>query len=608
MRLSPVSARRRWSRSFFLIVAVASTACGGDSPTEVGDDGPRPALLAFLAQPSDATAGEVVGPVRVAVLDSAGNLVRSDGVAVTVSLDASTNPDGATLEGGRTAISADGVATFESLSVETAHDGYTLVVETAGVDPVLSNTFAVTPAAAARLAVLRQPDIAEGLTPFDPAFEVAVQDAFGNFVPDAAGFVNVALAVNPTGRPSLGGTISQEIVDGVATFADLRLSIPAEGYVVEASSDGLASATSDEIIVRLTFSQVSAGFKHACGVTVMGFAYCWGSNAFGQLGDQSFEDSAFPVPVANIFRYDQLSAGRDHTCGIVSNTANTFCWGSNSSGQLGISATGNRNVPTVVQDGGRDYTLVSAGSFHTCAIDSDFSAFCWGSNQDGALGDGTETQRDAPVAVAGDLLLRRISAGNGHTCATAGFSLFGGSWETYCWGGLNQFGQVGDGTTTQRILPTPVSGGLNFSSVSAGGAYSCGLTADDVVHCWGLNADGRVGDGTSIDRTTPVPVAGGLEVEALEARVFHACAITTGGETYCWGGNASGGLGDGTTVDRNQPTLVSGGIDFTMVSPGFGLTCGVDVDGAGYCWGANDAGQLGDGSFEPRLTPIRVGS
>lgn len=588
-------------------IVVVVLGCEGSTVAPVEEPEPQPpARLAFLTQPRGAVAGAAINPaVRVAVLDSAGNLASDAAIPVSISLDG--NPGGAGLLGELTVLSAAGIAEFDALALDRTGSGYTLAASATGLGGATSEPFGIEPAAAARLAIVSQPDTVEGLVAFGSPIEVEIQDEFGNHIPAATTTVSVALATNPTGRTDLAalggltGTLVEAADDGVARFADLRIGLPGSGWVIEATADGLQSALSEEITVRLTFADVAAGYSHACGITTAGFAYCWGRGASGRLGDGASVDRTFPTPVASARRFLDLTIGRDHTCGRAASSADTYCWGSNFTGQLGTGGPqGAEPEPTAVV-GGHAFDRVIAGSFFTCGVTAQSEAYCWGSNQDGTLGDGTsDSWSTAPRRVAGQLRFREVSGGNGHACGVTSAS------DAYCWGGVNQYGALGDGTTTPRTLPTAVVGGISFANVSAGGAFSCGLDNGGSAWCWGYNEDGRVGDGTFVSRDAPVPVAGGMQFTSLESRVIHTCALTSAGTAWCWGRNTFGNLGDGTTANRNQPTPVAGGLSFARLSVGTHLTCGVTADGQAYCWGRNDFGQVGDGTTENRLTPTRV--
>ena len=243
---------------------------------------------------------------------------------------------------------------------------------------------------------------------------------------------------------------------------------------------------------------------------------------------------------------------------------------------------------------------ISMGLTHTCAITPSQQLNCWGDNQDGELGDGTTTQRLSPTVAAGGLHFTRVSTLGVFSCGIA-------SGAAYCWGDNSQSG-IGDGTTTDRYIPTPVAGGLSFTEIGAGGDHSCALTAGGDAYCWGISQLGAVGDGTNANtRPSPVAVTGGLKFTALAIGSQHSCGLATGGVAYCWGRNPNGEVGDGTTTDRNAPTAVTGGLVFASLTAGAGDTCGVTASGDAYCWGDNRVGQLGVGNTTDQAAPTKVG-
>ena len=181
------------------------------------------------------------------------------------------------------------------------------------------------------------------------------------------------------------------------------------------------------------------------------------------------------------------------------------------------------------------------------------------------------TTESAPPPVAS------VGAGNLHSC---GLTVTG---NAYCWG-FNDFGQLGDGSTTGSLTPVLVSGGIRFSSISTRGGHTCGVTSVGDAYCWGENFRGQLGDGTTINRLTPVLVSGGLSFASVSTSFSETCGVTTDGDAYCWGENFRGQLGDGTTINRLTPVPVAGGLTFASLSTG-AQTCGVTAAGDAYCWG-----------------------
>jgi hypothetical protein len=257
--------------------------------------------------------------------------------------------------------------------------------------------------------------------------------------------------------------------------------------------------TATPVRAEIQFSVLTAGAAHTCGIAGGGIAACWGQNLSGQLGNGSRTDARFPIAVGGGMLFRTLVAGWYHTCGLTAN-GSAFCWGPNSDGQLGDGSRVDRLTPTLVRGTVRS---LAAGSHHTCGINASADGvLCWGDSRFGQVGDGTNESRAQPTEVVGlPGPATQIAAGAVHTCALVADG------SAYCWG-QNRWGQLGDGTTQNRNQATPVAGGLRFRSIHAGGALTCGITLDGEQYCWGFNQDGQLGDGTREHRSSPVRIPG----------------------------------------------------------------------------------------------------
>jgi alpha-tubulin suppressor-like RCC1 family protein len=246
-------------------------------------------------------------------------------------------------------------------------------------------------------------------------------------------------------------------------------------------------------------------------------------------------------------------------------------------------------------------TSIAAGLAHTCAVQAGGAAFCWGAGGNFQLGDGGGADRLLPTPVAGGVAFARIAAAVKHTCGVAADG------KAWCWGG-NFSGQLGDGTRQNRLVPTAVTAGLSFRQVvSATGnpETTCGVTTDDEVYCWGdLFYVGPYDN----DRTVAAPrrSAGGAAFASIGIGDTHGCGLDAGGAAFCWGFNTFGQLGNAGAQTGYVPSPVNGGHTFTQLAIGLRHSCGLTAQGRAFCWGLNLAGQLGDGSTSQRLVPVEV--
>ncbi|MBS0658888.1 MAG: choice-of-anchor D domain-containing protein [Verrucomicrobia bacterium] len=358
----------------------------------------------------------------------------------------------------------------------------------------------------------------------------------------------------------------------------------------------------------------------------------WGYNGYGTLGDSTNTDRSVPVPmtVSSALAGQvllQVASGAYHALALCAD-GRILAWGQNGQGQLGNGTTGQRAEATLVPTAGtplagRRVVAIAAGENHSLALCSDGTLVAWGANASGQLGDGTTTGRLLPTALptAGTPLAARtvvaISAGAFHNLALC-------SDGTLVAWGQNNAGQVGDGTTTQRNAPVVVTtdgtplAGRTAAQLVAGGSYNLVLCSDGTLVAWGQNADGQLGDGTNSARSTAVAVLrtgtplASRTVVGLAAGTSHSLALCADGTVAAWGWNTQGQLGDGTTASRNAPVAVSvagsalAGRTVTGLAGGSHHSLAVCADGSLVAWGYNNSGQLGDGTLVQRPTPVLV--
>ncbi|NOT09429.1 MAG: hypothetical protein HOP28_14635 [Gemmatimonadales bacterium] len=309
---------------------------------------------------------------------------------------------------------------------------------------------------------------------------------------------------------------------------------------------------------NLTFREVVSSLYHACGVTLASVGYCWGVNHDGRLGDGTLIAKTAPTQIGvgqdpGAHSYRVLGVSQNHTCGITLGDR-IFCWGYTRDGQIGngppVGAPDATILPVEVS-GNLRFSQMSAGGLHTCAITNSSATYCWGVNLRGELGNNSTVDQNVPTLVGGGNTFSSVSAGFTHTCAIGGTGVF-------CWGD-NQFGQLGAGTPSlvPVVLPAQIGGFGAAAAVSAGQKHTCAILSDGTAYCWGLNDKGQLGDGTTTNRSAPTLVAGGLLFAAISAGDGHSCGVTTTNIAYCWGDNQFGQLGDGSQTNRLIPMRVA---------------------------------------------------
>ena len=401
--------------------------------------------------------------------------------------------------------------------------------------------------------------------------------------------------------------IMSNISANIVQFSDSLIiaeAVDPEGDTGPIDVEIMVSNTSSQVYSEfyiLRLKSIATGEEHSCAITLEGNVYCWGSNAQGQLGNGSTTNSVYPVAVESTdnTKFTNIVAARYHTLAI-DESGQVWGWGSNSGGQLGIGTSTNSSVPVKVQGlDGVSIEKISTGIAHSLALDVNGQIWAWGNNSSGRLGDGTETDRLTPVQVAGpqNVVFSDVSAGVFHSLA---LDTDGQAWA---WGN-NTYGKLGDGTTVNRLEPTAaiMPTDVTYTNISGGSDHSVALSQSDGVWAWGSNELAQLGSGSLISSASPVQVdfPAGSQVKDITVGHYHNLAITSEDELWGWGSSSSGRLGAGfTTATVETPTALEtpADTDFYLISANRNHSISISLGSSiPFTWGRNDEGQLGNGT------------
>lgn len=304
---------------------------------------------------------------------------------------------------------------------------------------------------------------------------------------------------------------------------------------------------------RSDVTQLHGGREHVIALTSAGTVYTWGSNRQGQLGVGDLVSRSRPTRVSALTGIKAVETGHNHSVALRSD-GTVWTWGLNADGQLGDGTRTNRKAPVRVA-GLSNATKIAAGRNMTYAVKADGTVVAWGRNAEGQIGDGTTaTHRLVPTRVGSLTNVVDVAGGRDHGLALRSDG------SVWAWG-ANDYGQVGNGSTVDRRLPVQVRTGtesLRAQAVIAGAHHSYALRSDGRVMSWGRNYRGNLGDGTTSQRLRPVFVAGVSNVASIGSGRDHGLAVLADGSVRAWGANAYGQLGDGSKTNRTRAVVVSG--------------------------------------------------
>ncbi|MDP4201347.1 MAG: gliding motility-associated C-terminal domain-containing protein [Bacteroidota bacterium] len=441
--------------------------------------------------------------------------------------------------------------------------------------------------------------------------------------------------------------------------------------------------------------QVSAGAQHILALKKDGTLWSWGSNGNGQLGLGMYSPRNMPTQVGTSTDWSQISAGWDHSLAIKKD-GSLWVWGGNYDGQLGDSTTVSESTPIQICEADA-WSQISAGIRHSLAIKKNGTLWAWGMNNNSQLGDGTTVNKIIPIQVGSAVGWIQVSAGDGQTIAlrdcsttsttnaticrgssytfngttyteagtytthltnaggcdsiaTLNLSVKSTSGSLWAWGS-NNCGQLGDGTTNEKLIPTPIGSASDWTHITAGRLHSLAIKQDGTLWVWGFNSSMMLGLAVS-DKAVPTQLGSSTDWEQIVAGLDCSQALKTDGSLWAWGRNAQGELGDGTTVEKYTPkhigtatnwdkisnmsencvalkkdgtmwawgygnsswssnwipTQIGSDSDWSQITAGYDFVIALKKDGTLWTWGYNWSGQLGDGTTINRMTPAQIGT
>ncbi len=391
---------------------------------------------------------------------------------------------------------------------------------------------------------------------------------------------------------------------GCARWVDGTVRCWGAGMLGDGSND--PHVTPVQVHGITTAVSIFAGAGYTCAMLRDGSVPCWGglmwfdTNTGGTtLEPRAMERLAGATAVYSSPTSEGCARFADRTLS---------CWGTDA-GARAAAETGSTEW-SPIQPGLASATSLAISARFGCALMPDATVQCWGDNRHGQLGVGpVGGERAAPARVGSLAHVAQVVVGADSACARHQDG------TVSCWGS-DENGQLGDGGTTDRGRPQRVPGVTEVIDLVAGGDHVLALRRDLTVECWGYNASRQCGVESAESTIPPHPIPGLQDVIALAATQWNSCALIADGSVQCWGAGRGGANGDGTQADRAVPTaihweparLVDRGLPadvrVSSFALGVGVTCAALSDGSVRCWGDDSYGEVSGVRDEGRADPV----
>jgi alpha-tubulin suppressor-like RCC1 family protein len=409
----------------------------------------------------------------------------------------------------------------------------------------------------------------------DPAFTL-------NATSSGASAVSYQIVAGATSASVSGNTVTLTSTPGTVTIKAVAGSaLPKyQTFVLAAAGSG--------------FTQISASkaAEFALGIRSNGTLWGWGAGTYGRLGDASTSTRRVPVQAGTATNWRQVSAGTDHSVGTRTD-GTLWAWGRNNNGQIGQGSTTTAQYTSPTQIGtATDWAWVVAGANHNVAVKTNGTLWAWGLNTSNQVGDGSTTLRSAPVQIGTATTWSQL----GHQLhAGADFTLAIRTDGTLWAWGLNSSGQLGDGTTTNRNAPVQIGTVTTWSRVACTSASAAALRSNGTLWTWGNNGSGQLGDESLTQRTSPAQLGTATTWQLITGGGSHFLARRSDGSLWSWGLNTAGQLGQGgaNIATGNAPQQIGTASNWSGIAAGGNFSLAITTDGGLRAWGGNGSGQLG---------------